>query len=95
MVLKNSQLNHSVPILGDALEVNCFLLVAPRAFWRFAVLANATSWAFFNGIERLRKAESKGSKSSNFALQKAVAIALPLATGLRNEALSYDFGLLV
>jgi hypothetical protein len=35
--------------------------------------------------ERLRKAKSKGSKSSNFALQKAVAIALPLATGLRNE----------
>jgi hypothetical protein len=43
----------------------------------------------------LRKAESKGSKSSNFELQKAVAIALLLATGLRNEALSYDFGLLV
>jgi hypothetical protein len=45
--------------------------------------------------ERLRKAESRGSKSSNFALQEAVAIALPLATGLGNEALSYDFGLLV
>jgi hypothetical protein len=37
-------------------------------------------------------AESKGSQSSNFELQKAVAIPLPLATGLRNEALSYDFG---
>jgi hypothetical protein len=47
------------------------------------------------GNERLRKVESKGSKSSNFELQKAVAIALPPATGLRNEALWYDFGRLV
>jgi hypothetical protein len=47
------------------------------------------------GNERLRNAESKGPKSSTFELRKAVAIALPLATGLRNEALSYDFGRLV
>ncbi len=40
--------------IGRCFRVNCFLLVAPRAFWRFALLANATSWAFFNGIVRLR-----------------------------------------
>ena len=34
-------------------------------------------------------------ESQHFELQKAVAIALPLATGLRNEALAYDFGRLV
>src|SRR5260370_21546321 len=38
--------------IGRCFRVNCFLLVAPRAFWRFTLLANATSWAFFNGIER-------------------------------------------
>ena len=40
--------------IGRCFRVNCFLLVAPRAFWRFALLANATSWTFFNGIEPLR-----------------------------------------
>jgi hypothetical protein len=37
--------------IGRCFGVDCFLLVAPGAFWRFALLANATSWAFFNGIE--------------------------------------------
>jgi hypothetical protein len=36
--------------IGRCLRVNCFLLVDPNAFWRFALLASANSWAFFNGI---------------------------------------------
>ena len=35
--------------------------------------------------------ECSRAKSQRFVLQKAVAIACPVATGLRNGALLYDF----
>jgi hypothetical protein len=31
------------------------------------------------------------AEPQQFALRKPIAIALPLATGLRNDALAYDF----
>jgi hypothetical protein len=37
--------------IGRCFKVNCFLIVAPGAFWRFALLVSATSSAFFNTID--------------------------------------------
>jgi len=44
-----------------------------------------TRLAFFNSIERLRTAWSKGPNPIKVELQKAIANAQPVATGLRNE----------